>query len=149
MTDALWILDDMTAAMRAERAGTLPRDVPGLSIDTRTIKPGEAFFAIQGENRDGHDFVTAALEAGAGLAVVAREKRATMPHGASLLLVDDVLAALNELAKAARARSPARIVAVTGSVGQTSTKEALRLVLGKDGATHASAASYNNHFGVP
>ena len=64
MSEPLWSLDAMAAAMKAERAGNLPRDVPGLSIDTRTIKPGEAFFAIQGENRDGHEFVEAALQAG-------------------------------------------------------------------------------------
>src|SRR5947209_12355762 len=139
----------MAPAMKAERAGALPRDVPGLSIDTRTIEPGEAFFAIQGENRDGHDFVEAALKAGAGLAVVARDRQARLPNDAPLLIVTDVLAALNDLARAARARSQARIVAVTGSVGKTGTKEALRLVLGKQGATPASAASYNNHWGVP
>jgi UDP-N-acetylmuramoyl-tripeptide--D-alanyl-D-alanine ligase len=123
--------------------------VPGLSIDTRTIRPGEAFFAIQGENRDGHEFVEAALKAGAGLAVVAESKRNAMPQDAPLLLVPDVLAALNDLAKESRARSSAKIVAVTGSVGKTGTKEALRLVLGRQGETHASAASYNNHWGVP
>src|SRR3954471_8437204 len=139
----------MAAAMRATRAGALPHDVPGLSIDTRTLKTGEAFFAIQGENRDGHAFVEAALQAGAGLAVVAREKQGAMPQDAPLLIVDDVLAALNDLAKAARARTDARIVAVTGSVGKTGTKEMLRLVFGKQGETHASAASYNNHWGVP
>ena len=149
MSEPLWTLDAMAAAMRADRAGALPRAVPGLSIDTRTISPGEAFFAIQGENRDGHEFVEAALKAGAGLAVVSREKAGAMPKGAPLLLVDDVLGALNDLARASRARSRARIVAVTGSVGKTSTKEALRLVLGRQGETHAAAASYNNHWGVP
>ena len=149
MSEPLWTLDAMAAAMAATRAGTLPREVPGLSIDTRTTKPGEAFFAIQGENRDGHDFLEAALKAGAGLAVVARAKQAAMPKGAPLLIVPDMLAALNDLARASRARSAARIVAVTGSVGKTGTKEALRLVLGRQGETHASAASYNNHWGVP
>jgi UDP-N-acetylmuramoyl-tripeptide--D-alanyl-D-alanine ligase len=139
----------MAAAMRATGAGALPRAVPGLSIDTRTIRPGEAFFAIQGENRDGHEFVEAALKAGAGLAVVAESKRSAMPQDAPLLLVPDVLAALNDLARESRARSSAKIVAVTGSVGKTGTKEALRLVLGRQGETHASAASYNNHWGVP
>src|SRR3954467_13702405 len=113
----------MAAAMKAERAGDPPAAVPGLSIDTRTIKPGEAFFAIQGENRDGHDFVEAALKAGAGLAVVAADKQAAMPQIAPLLVVSDVLAALNDLARASRARSGAKIVAVTGSVGKTGTKE--------------------------
>src|SRR4051812_28665066 len=146
---ALWTLDAMAAAMNAERAGALPQGVSGLSIDTRTINPGEAFFAIQGENRDGHEFVEAALKGGAGLAVVAAEKQAGMPKDAPLLVVPDVLGALNDLARASRARSRAKIVAVTGSVGKTSTKEALRLVLGRQGETHASAASYNNHWGVP
>src|SRR5256885_3391971 len=87
MTDALWILDDMTAAMRAERAGVLPRQVPGLSIDTRTVKPGEAFFAIQGENRDGHDFVEAALQAGGGLAGGAAAPAAAVAEGGALLVL--------------------------------------------------------------
>src|ERR1041385_2555450 len=139
----------MAAAMRAERTGVLPAGVSGLSIDTRTLLSGEAFFAIQGENRDGHDFVEAALKAGAGLAVVAREKQSAMPKDAPLLVVEDVLGALNDLARASRVRSHAKTVAVTGSVGKTSTKEALRLALGRQGETHASAASYNNHWGVP
>jgi len=146
---ALWTLDAMAAAMRATGTGDLPRDVPGLSIDTRTIKPGEAFFAIQGENRDGHDFVESALKAGAGLAVVSASKQAAVPKDAPVLVVSDVLGALNDLAKASRARSKANIVAVTGSVGKTGTKEALRVVLATQGETHASAASYNNHWGVP
>jgi UDP-N-acetylmuramoyl-tripeptide--D-alanyl-D-alanine ligase len=149
VSEPLWTLDAMAAAMEAERAGALPREVPGLSIDTRTLEPGEAFFAIQGETRDGHDFVGAALKFGAGLAVVAADKRAAMPKDAPLLVVPDVLAALNDLARASRARSKAKVVAVTGSVGKTGTKEALRLVLGRQGETHASAASYNNHWGVP
>jgi UDP-N-acetylmuramoyl-tripeptide--D-alanyl-D-alanine ligase len=149
VSEPLWTLGDMVAAMSATRTGSLPREVPGLSIDTRTLKGGEAFFAIQGENRDGHDFVEAALKAGAGLAIVAAAKQPTMPQDAPLLVVPDVLAALNDLARAARARSAARIVAVTGSVGKTGTKEALRLVLARQGETHASAASYNNHWGVP
>ncbi|MCZ7658033.1 MAG: UDP-N-acetylmuramoylalanyl-D-glutamyl-2,6-diaminopimelate--D-alanyl-D-alanine ligase [Xanthobacteraceae bacterium] len=146
---SLWTVEAMAAAMGAARAGALPAAVPGLSIDTRTIKPGEAFFAITGENRDGHEFVAAALAAGAGLAVVAQSERDRFPADAPLLVVPEVLAALGDLAGAARARTSAGIVAVTGSVGKTGTKEALRLVLADQGATHASAASYNNHWGVP
>ena len=145
----LWTLEAMSAAMRAEGQGASPKDVPGISIDTRTIQKGEAFFAIQGDSRDGHDFVEAALKAGAGLAVVARDKRNKFPKDAPLLAVDDVLEGLRDLARAARARSNARIIAVTGSVGKTGTKEALRLALSGDGETQASAASYNNHWGVP
>jgi UDP-N-acetylmuramoyl-tripeptide--D-alanyl-D-alanine ligase len=145
----LWTVDAMTAAMRAARTGPLPPFVPGISIDTRTVARGEAFFAIKGDNRDGHDFVQAALKAGAGLAVVAADKRASFPADAPLLVVPDVLDGLRDLARAARARSKAKIVGVTGSVGKTGTKEALRLALAGQGETHASAASYNNHWGVP
>jgi UDP-N-acetylmuramoyl-tripeptide--D-alanyl-D-alanine ligase len=146
---ALWTIEAMAAAMRAERAGSLPASVGGISIDTRTIAPGEAFFAIQGESRDGHEFVPAALERGAGLAVVSSARHAECPANAPLLVVQDVLQALVRLGDAARARSTARIVGVTGSVGKTSSKEALRLALSAEGETHASAASYNNHWGVP
>ena len=145
----LWTTDAMATAMRATRSGSLPSSIPGISIDTRTIAAGEAFFAIKGDNRDGHDFVAAALEAGAGLAVVAADRRDSFPKDAPLLVVPDVLDGLRDLARAARARSSAKIIGVTGSVGKTGTKEALRLTLGKDGATHASVASYNNHWGVP
>jgi UDP-N-acetylmuramoyl-tripeptide--D-alanyl-D-alanine ligase len=123
--------------------------VPGLSIDSRTIVRGEAFFAITGDARDGHEFVEAALKAGAGLAVVSAEKRPQMPKSAPLLVVPDVLDGLRDLARASRARSNAKVIGVTGSVGKTSTKEALRLALSAIGQTHASDASYNNHWGVP
>ena len=150
MTDRpLWAVEAMVAAMRAARNGPLPPSVPGISIDTRTIAPGEAFFAIKGDNRDGHDFVAAALAAGAGLAVVSADRRDSFPQDAPLLIVADVLEGLRDLARAARARSRAKVVAVTGSVGKTGTKEALRLTLACNGETHASLASYNNHWGVP
>jgi len=145
----LWTIEAMAAAMGAERTGPLPASVPGLSIDTRTVAPGEAFFAIKGDARDGHDFVEAALRAGAGLAVVAADKRGALPRDAPLLVVADVLEGLRALARAARARSHAKFIGVTGSVGKTGTKEALWLALSADGETHASAASYNNHWGVP
>ncbi len=145
----LWTLGDIAAAMRADKSGALPETVPGISIDSRTLAKGDAFFAVQGENRDGHDFVEAALKGGAGLAVVTRANRARFAATAPLLTVDDVLGALRDLARAARLRSRAKIVAVTGSVGKTSTKDALWLALSADGETHASAASYNNHWGVP
>ncbi len=146
---ALWSVEAMTAAMGGRRQGNLPADVAGISIDSRTIGRGEAFFAVMGENRDGHEFVAPALAAGAGLAVVAEDKLGTMPKDAPFLVVADVLAALVDLARAARSRSRARVTAVTGSVGKTGTKEALRLVLARDGETHGSVASYNNHWGVP
>ncbi|MGB8485503.1 MAG: Mur ligase family protein, partial [Xanthobacteraceae bacterium] len=145
----LWTIDEMAAAMGARRAGDLPEAVGGLSIDSRTVVPGEAFFAIKGDALDGHDFVATALRAGAGLAVVSNKKRAAVEDDAPLLIVRDVLVALRKLARAARARAAARVIAVTGSVGKTSTKEALSLALSRDGETHASVASFNNHWGVP
>src|SRR5882762_1247813 len=123
MSGPLWTVDAMVAATRAERAGALPDAIGGISIDSRSVAPGEAFFAIKGDIHDGHGFVGAALENGAGLAVVA---------------------GLSDLAAAARSRSHAKIIAVTGSVGKTSTKDALRLALARDGEVHASVASFNN-----
>jgi UDP-N-acetylmuramoyl-tripeptide--D-alanyl-D-alanine ligase len=146
---ALWTIEAMASAMGAARQGTLPQSISGISIDTRSVAPGEAFFAIQGDHRDGHEFVSAALAAKAGVAVVAADRRGEFPADAPLLVVPDVLAALRDLAGAARVRTQAKVIAVTGSVGKTGTKEALRLALGKDGETHASIASYNNHWGVP
>jgi len=145
----LWTVEGMAAAIGAEREGALPQSVPGISIDSRTLAPGDAFFAIQGDHRDGHDFVAAALASKAGLAVAAADRRSELPQDVPLLVVPDVLAALRALAAAARARLQGKVIGVTGSVGKTGTKEALRLALSQDGETHASAASYNNHWGVP
>ncbi|SNT61025.1 UDP-N-acetylmuramoyl-tripeptide--D-alanyl-D-alanine ligase [Tardiphaga sp. OK246] len=149
MSEFLWTSAAMVDAMHATTQGALPAGITGISIDTRTIKPGEAYFAIKGDVHDGHAFVEAALKAGAGLAVVEAAQRDKFPADARLLVVDDVLAALVELGIASRARLKAPIIAITGSVGKTSTKEALRRVLEAQGKTHASVASFNNHWGVP
>ncbi|MGB0569278.1 MAG: UDP-N-acetylmuramoyl-tripeptide--D-alanyl-D-alanine ligase [Paracoccaceae bacterium] len=121
--------------------------VTGVSIDTRTLQTGDLFVALKAA-RDGHDFVADALAAGAGAALVSR-----VPDGvddtAPLLIVPDVQTALEDLGRAARARTEAKVIGVTGSVGKTSTKEMLRHMLGACGKTHASVASYNNHLGVP
>src|SRR5215467_3874276 len=111
----LWSIDEMAAVMKADRAGTLPAETSGISIDSRTLSRGDAFFAIQGDNRDGHDFVDAALKAGAGLAVVAKSQRQRFAE-APLLVVDDVLEGLGGLAAAARERLRGKVIAVTGSV---------------------------------
>ncbi|RVU19842.1 UDP-N-acetylmuramoylalanyl-D-glutamyl-2,6-diaminopimelate--D-alanyl-D-alanine ligase [Methylobacterium oryzihabitans] len=153
MTEPLWTLEAVAAAAGARLDGE-PRPITGLSIDTRTLKVGDLFCAIRGEARDGHDFVRDALGLGAGAALVAEERAAEFAGLGPLVLApaagdDPVLAAMGGLAAASRARSTARIVAVTGSVGKTGTKEALRHVLAAQGPTHASVASYNNHWGVP
>jgi len=149
MTAPLWTIDVIAGATGAERVGPLPQAVTGISIDSRTVRTGEVFFAIKGDTHDGHDFVAAALRQGAALAVVTRNRRDDHGSDAPLLVVDDVLEALRQVARAARQRSTGKIVAVTGSVGKTSTKEALALALASSGETHVSMASFNNHWGVP
>lgn len=149
MSTALWTSTAMAEAMGAAKRGALPNDVTGISIDSRTLTPGEAYFAIKGDVHDGHDFVEAALTNGAALAVVAKSHAEKFAADARLLVVDDVLAGLVDIGRASRARLGGQVIAVTGSVGKTSTKEALRVVLGAQGETHASVASFNNHWGVP
>ncbi|MDP3197833.1 UDP-N-acetylmuramoyl-tripeptide--D-alanyl-D-alanine ligase [Tabrizicola sp.] len=119
----------------------------GVSIDTRTLQPGDLFVALK-DVRDGHEFVAQALEKGAAAALVSRVPEGVAPD-APLLLVPDVLKALEAMGAFARARTRARVVGVTGSVGKTSTKEMLRAILAGQGRTHAAEASYNNHWGVP
>ncbi len=145
---ALWKTADFVAASGGFLHGEAPPAIVGLSIDTRTIGPGEAFVAIRGESRDGHDFVAAALKAGAALAVVAEGK--APKHLAPLLIVpDDPLAALERIAVAARYRMNGSVLAVTGSVGKTSTTEMLRIALSALGAAHSPVGSFNNQWGVP
>lgn len=143
---ALWTRSDAVAATGGDAIG-MDWTATGVSIDTRTLQPGELFVALQ-DVRDGHDFVRAALEQGAAAALVSRRPKG-VGEDAPLLIVDDVLAALEKLGAAARARTKARVIAVTGSAGKTSTKEMLLHVLAKQGRTHAAEASYNNHWGVP
>ncbi|MEL6059861.1 MULTISPECIES: UDP-N-acetylmuramoylalanyl-D-glutamyl-2,6-diaminopimelate--D-alanyl-D-alanine ligase [unclassified Methylobacterium] len=150
---ALWTCEELESATGGRLIGA-ERAIGGASIDTRTLEPGDLFFAIRGEARDGHDFVADALGRGAGAAVVRQDRADALTVHGPLLAVpeagaDPVLTAMIRLGAAARARTMAQVVAVTGSVGKTGTKEALRHVLSEQGETHASAASYNNHWGVP
>ena len=123
-----------------------PFAASGLSIDTRTLKQGDLYVAIKGEKRDGHDFVREAFEAKAAAVLVSRPPDST---GGAVLAVANTQRALEDLACASRARSDAKIVAVTGSAGKTTTKEMLKLAFGALGKTHVSRASLNNHWGVP
>ena len=118
----------------------------GVSIDTRTLKKGEVYIALKGDALDGHDYVEAAFKAGASAAIV--KKGFTVKSG-TLVHVDDTMTALEKLGLASRARSKAKIVAVTGSAGKTGTKEMLYIVFSALGVTHASKKSFNNHWGVP
>ncbi|MBN9009008.1 MAG: hypothetical protein J0H63_02350, partial [Rhizobiales bacterium] len=150
MSAPLWTFADFLAGTGGRPIGASPEAVTGISIDSRTIGKGDAFFAIRGDAHDGHDFVGKALAAGAATAVVARAHLSALGTvRGSLVAVDDVLEALADLGRAARSRSQARIAAVTGSVGKTSTKETLARALAGEGPVHYSPASFNNHWGVP
>jgi len=121
----------------------------GYSIDSRTLQPGELFFAVKGERFDGHDFVHQALERGAVSAVVRKDQLARFPVKTCLLAVDDTLTALQTLATAVRRRWGKPVVAVTGSVGKTTTKEAIAHVLATRYRVLKSEGNFNNHFGLP
>src|SRR6202044_3101219 len=146
---ALWPQAELSAAIGAASSSPLSAVVNGVSIDSRTLEAGDLFFAIKGDAHDGHDHVARAFEAGAAAAVVSRERAQGLSPLGPVFVVGDTLEAMARLGVAARARSKAKIVAVTGSVGKTTAKEMLRAMLTACGATHASAASYNNHWGVP
>ncbi|HTZ57299.1 MAG TPA: UDP-N-acetylmuramoyl-tripeptide--D-alanyl-D-alanine ligase [Acidobacteriaceae bacterium] len=149
-------LQDIAAWMGAElrlRAGD-PADQPatGYSIDTRTLAPGDLFFAIRGERYDAHDFVAAALERGARAAVVSRSKITDLldlARANTLLIVDDPLVALQTLAAATRRHWNKRLIGVTGSAGKTTTKEAVAEVLGARFTVLKSQGNLNNEFGLP
>ena len=140
---ALWTSDEIAVATRG--TASAPFEVTGVTFDSREVAPGFLFVAMPGTVHDGHTFVDAAFAAGAAAAIVAQP--IDRPH----VLVDDVFAALQALGRAARERSQATIFGVTGSVGKTSTKEALYAALERiaPGRAHRSVKSYNNHTGVP
>ncbi|HWK46004.1 MAG TPA: UDP-N-acetylmuramoylalanyl-D-glutamyl-2,6-diaminopimelate--D-alanyl-D-alanine ligase [Stellaceae bacterium] len=149
MTEApLWTPAEVVAAIDGHATAIAGDSFPGVSIDSRTVLRGELFVALVGPSFDGHDFVADALKRGAGAAIVAR-RPAGLPGDASLIEVGDTLEALTRLGDAARRRSNAKIIAVTGSVGKTGTKEALRHALAATAPCHASVGSFNNQWGVP
>jgi UDP-N-acetylmuramoyl-tripeptide--D-alanyl-D-alanine ligase len=142
----LWTAAEVAAATGGSSA--LDWAATGVSIDTRSLAAGDLFVALLGPNHDGHNFVRAAIERGAAAAMVDRPIP-DLPPTAALLRVADTLTGLAALGAAARNRSRARIIAVTGSVGKTGTKEALRLALAASGPTFASAGGLNNQWGAP
>ena len=146
---ALWTADELVQASGGQMIGNATKPLNGVSIDTRTIAQGDIFVAIKGESHDAHDFVMKALEAGAGLAIVSKVTDEMKAAGPLLVVANDPLEGLEKIGRASRARSHARMVGVTGSVGKTSTKEMLRVALSASGSTHSSVASFNNHWGVP
>lgn len=145
---ALYTVAEIVSATGGKVESLQIDNVNSISIDSREIVPGALFVAIKGDNFDGHDFVQKAIKAGAGAALVSADRVGGL-EGLPLIIVSDALQGLRDLAAAARARSSAKIMAVTGSAGKTSTKEAIRLVCEAAGKTHASIKSFNNHWGVP
>ncbi len=149
----LWTGTALAEAVGGRFAGPVPDAITGISIDTRTLAPGDLFVALVGDSGDGHDHVAAALAKGAVAALVHRDPGSDLgsdPGDAPRLLrVADTFRALHALGAAGRARFEGSVVAVTGSVGKTTTKDMLRTALSAIGPTHAAQASYNNHWGVP
>ena len=147
MTEApLWSAAEAAAATAGDPRGDW--HATGVSIDSRSVQPGDLFLALKGPNFDGHAFVAEALKKGAAAAVVAQQP-VGVTADAPLLFVEDTMAALEDLGRRARARCRAKVVAITGSVGKTGTKEALRLALAAQGKTAATQGNLNNHWGVP
>jgi UDP-N-acetylmuramoyl-tripeptide--D-alanyl-D-alanine ligase len=142
---ALWTSDEVARAL-APATISAPFEANGVTFDSRAVAKGDLLLALSGQTTDGHAFVGEALKRGAAAAVVSRDVEAM---GGTLIRVPDTMKALVSLGRAGRRRSKARIASVTGSVGKTSTKDALRAMLAAQALTSASAASFNNHVGVP
>ncbi len=142
----LWTHTEAAAATGG--VATEPWDASGVSIDSRSLKPGDLFIAIRGDNSDGHAHVGDALSKGAAAAMV-NESWAERSKDTPLLAVADTDLGMRDLARAARDRASARIIGVTGSVGKTGTKEMLALALGQQGETAATQGNLNNHWGLP
>lgn len=138
---ALWTQTTAAAATHGEAQGLW--SATGVSIDSRTVQPGDLFVALRGENNDAHAYVPQALAAGAAAAVV--DHPVEGPH----LVVKDTMRALEDLGAFARAQVSAKVAAITGSVGKTSSKEALTQLLAAQAPTYGSRGNLNNNFGVP
>jgi UDP-N-acetylmuramoyl-tripeptide--D-alanyl-D-alanine ligase len=143
--NTIWSSKEIIAATRGLSSGEW--GITSVSIDTRTLEPGALFVALPGAHVDGHDYVKAALEKGAAAALVSRPVAGV--DGEKLIMVKDVEAALTALARAARARSKAKFVGITGSVGKTGAKEMTAAALAPLGLVHATKGNLNNHLGVP
>jgi UDP-N-acetylmuramoyl-tripeptide--D-alanyl-D-alanine ligase len=147
---ALWTSDEIARALSPVTMPERSFEASGVAFDSRAVGRGDLFFALPGETTDGHGFVADALARGAAAAVVSRDLPQGQAEGQGRLVrVTDTMQALVALGRAGRARSSAKIASVTGSAGKTSTKDALRTMLSAQAPTAASAASFNNHVGVP
>lgn len=143
MSQALWTNKEISTILGVEFAGSW--EATGLAIDSRSLRKGDLFLALKGENHDGHDFASKAVEAGAVALIVERKLELDIPQ----VIVDDCFRALYKLAEAARVRTKAKVIGVTGSVGKTGTKEMLKAAFTALGPTSASEGGLNNHVGLP
>jgi hypothetical protein len=143
-------LNEIAGIIGAAQTGS-PLPISGYSIDSRTVQPGELFFAVRGERLDGHDYVPAALDAGAAAAVVGADRMAGFPSGVQprLLSVPSPLSALQGLAAAVRQRWGGPVVAITGSAGKTTTKQMIAALLRTRYRVLENQGNLNNHFGLP
>ena len=144
---SFWNSDKMLEATSGELIG-LEFTCGDVNTDTRSIKSGELFIALIGDNFDGHDYLQKAVDSGASGALVSNIP-ADAPDGFALIVVKDTLRALQSMAKYRRKHTSAKIVAITGSVGKTSAKEMLKIALSEYGKTYATSGNYNNHIGLP
>ncbi len=141
----IWTAAEMVQATGGQIKGASDWQVSGLALDNRKTQKGDLFIALAGEHHDGHDYVEAAIDRGAVAALVSREMPSKIPQ----IIVDNTLTALEGLARHARRRCSAPIVAITGSVGKTGTKHIVSSCLSALGHTHASQGNFNNHIGAP
>jgi len=146
MMHPLWTFADIASATSGQASAD--GEAHGVSIDSRTTRSGDIFLAFKGPNQDGHSYVRQAMAKGAVGAIVSQDGL-DIPDGFPTIVVEDTAIALGTLGQAARSRTNAKIIGVTGSVGKTGTKEALLRALARSGPTHASERSYNNDIGVP
>jgi UDP-N-acetylmuramoyl-tripeptide--D-alanyl-D-alanine ligase len=142
----LWTAAEVAAASAVDHEADWRAS--GVCIDSRVVESGDLFVAIEGPRFDGHDFIAEAFSRGA-VAAMAHRQPIGLPGNVPIIMVNNTMAALRGLARAARERAQARVIAVTGSVGKTGTKEALKWVLGQQAPSCASESSYNNHLGLP
>ena len=147
-THVTWTAVDVVNAAHGHCLHEQTWQAHGVAIDSRTLQPGDLFIALQGPTHDAHEYVAQAFAAGCSAAIVARQP-SQVPAGSPLIFVDDTFKALERMGQAGRQRAQGRILAVTGSVGKTSSKEMLRLMLSAVGPTYANEGSLNNHWGVP
>ena len=146
-TQPLWTSDEIAKGVGERAAGRWVAE--GVAVDSREVVPGDLFVALPGSLHDGHDFVARALAAGAAGALVERSPQGVVEDDPRLIRVESTQAALRALGAAARERMTGKVIAVTGSVGKTSVKDALKQALGRSAASHAGLRSFNNHVGLP